>query len=216
MKRLLMSSRIEYLDQAWKYFVNETYVQVFDAQQVECHCVLNIKDAKALANAYDGLLLCGGYDIEPSLYQESRHPKTITYDRGVDRDDFLLMEQFIQARKPILGICRGLQLINVYFNGTLTQHFEAETHEESKHCHRISTIQNTKAAQLYGDSTTVNSFHHQCVNQIGDHLIIGAKANDGRIEALEHDSLPIIGVQWHPERLSDDPIIPYFASLLGA
>lgn len=214
MKRLLISSRIEFLDNAWKYFVNENYVQAFHLHGVECQGALNIIDSDALASAYDGLLICGGYDVDPRLYQAPKHEKTVLYERAVDQDDLCLLDSFVKVGKPILGICRGLQLINVYFGGTLCQHFEAQSHEESEHLHRIRTAPGSRMAALFGENAIVNSYHHQCVDKVGAHLQIGASAADGRVEALEHDSLPIIAVQWHPERLDKEPLIPYFAHLL--
>ncbi len=214
MKQLLMSARIEWLDQAWKYFVNEAYVNAFAQCDIECSAALSVLDSDALVANYDGLLLCGGYDIDPSYYQAKAHPKTQTYERNVDDDDFRLLDSFVRAKKPILGICRGLQLINVYFHGTLCQHFEAQSHELTPHSHSIHCAANSTIQQLLGKAAIVNSYHHQCADQIGEDLCVSAVAQDGRVEALEHTKLPILSVQWHPERMEQDPIIPYFAQLL--
>lgn len=102
-----------------------------------------------------------------------------------------------------------MQIINVYFHGTLCQHFEPSTHE-SEHSHPVTVKENTPFAQLLGQDAIVNSYHHQCVKQPGEHLCPAVAAQDGRIEALIHDTLPIIAVQWHPELMENDLIIPYF------
>ncbi len=214
MKRLLVSSRIEFLDNAWKYFVNEAYVQAFHRHHVECQGALNLIDPDGLAMEYDGLLICGGYDVDPKLYQREKHEKTELYTHEVDQDDLRLLDSFIKRKKPILGICRGLQIINVYFGGTLCQHFEANEHEESAHMHMIHTVKGSRMASLLKDTAIVNSFHHQCVEILGAHLQVSAVAMDGRIEAFEHETLPLLAVQWHPERLEQEPVIPYFSQLL--
>ncbi len=156
-------------------------------------------------DSYDGLLLCGGSDIDPKFYnEENTASKGINTER--DQVEFALLKAFVEAGKPVLGVCRGLQLINVYFGGTLYQDIETA----ARHCsfakddlvHMVEAVQSSVVHKLYGDRFPVNSYHHQAVKQLGKGLVITARSDeDGVIEAFEHTQLPILAVQWHPERL---------------
>lgn len=210
MKKMLISPRIEFIDHAWKYFVNETYIKKLSYYPILPLMPLDLSQLASFCDECDGLLLCGGYDIASFYFQQPRHDQAILYQRDVDSFDFTLLHEFVKRNKPVLGICRGMQVINVYFHGTLCQHFDNTTHEEAEHLHRILPEAHTIFEQLVKPKQIVNSYHHQCVDEIGDHLVIGARSFDGRIEALQHETLPIIGVQWHPELLDDDGILPYF------
>ncbi|MBQ7034180.1 MAG: gamma-glutamyl-gamma-aminobutyrate hydrolase family protein [Clostridia bacterium] len=119
-----------------------------------------------------------------------------------DRLELSCIHSFLKANKPILGICRGMQMLNVAFGGTLTQHLPtAHLHlapgEEIFHGVRTEGFMK----KLYGRNLTVNSSHHQGVDRIGRGLIPAAWASDGVVEAFYHERLPIIGVQFHPERM---------------
>jgi len=213
MKNILLTPRIEYLDHAWKYFVNESYVLALQPYNVQCLTPLNFTRCDLLAQNSDALIICGGYDIASHYFHAPLHEQAKLYDRPQDDYDFRLLDAFVKAKKPILGICRGLQIINVYFGGTLCQHFAVSKHEESEHRHHVVVSQDSFLQQLLPHQATVNSYHHQCAQTCGNHLKIAAVAQDGRIEALQHDTLPIIAVQWHPEKLHNDRIIPYFIHL---
>lgn len=210
MKQLLISPRIEYIDHAWKYFINETYLKKLSYYPLVPLMPVSQIQLEELCVASDALLLCGGYDIAPFHFHQSCDPQAQLYKRDVDAFDFALLDYFVKQKKPVLGICRGMQIINVYFNGTLCQHFDTSTHEEAEHTHRVIPEPNTIFTQLLQQKQIVNSYHHQCVDRIGDQIVIGARAMDGRIEAITHHTLPIIGVQWHPELLDQDLILPYF------
>lgn len=210
MKKILMTPRIEYIDHAWKYFVNESYLKALQPYCVHCLCPLRMDHASELAKDYDALLLCGGYDIASFYFHEALHEQAQLYKRPVDHFDLTLLDAFVKLKKPVLGICRGMQIINVYFGGSICQHFSQSDHERSPHAHSVTVLENTVFAQLLPKQAVVNSYHHQCVNVLGDSLCAAVAAEDGRIEALTHDTLPIIGVQWHPELMEEDCIIPYF------
>lgn len=149
---------------------------------------------------YDGLILPGGVDISPSLYgQKNKASKNV--NKSLDKLQYKLLDKFVKAGKPVLGLCRGMQLINVYFGGTLKQ--DVKGHRGVTHNTTIST--NSWIYEIYKKkSMNVNSWHHQTVQKLGDNLIVTQRAKKGNvIEALEHKTLPIYGVQYHPEIMSN-------------
>lgn len=151
---------------------------------------------------YDGLILCGGGDIDPSYYgEENNGSANIDLDR--DKHEFALAKDFIKAEKPILGICRGCQLLNICFGGSLIQHLDtANVHKgDTDLVHEVFATKESFLKQSYGESFVVNSSHHQAACRMGDGLRVLLKSKEGVIEAFEHESLPIIGVQFHPERM---------------
>ena len=152
---------------------------------------------------YDGLVLPGGGDICPSYFDQpvidTRKP-----DPDLDRLQFHIMYQFLHTHKPILGICKGMQLLNVFFGGDLKQHVENEDLHQwngNDQWHETSTKKNSILDKLYGAYVKVNSAHHQCVDMPGQDLIVIQTSTDGIPEAISHERLPILGVQWHPERM---------------
>ncbi|GHS98617.1 peptidase C26 [Synergistales bacterium] len=182
-----------------------------------------------LAEKLDGVLFIGGEDIDPMYYSE---PMNGSKDMVPERDELeiKLIESFYKARKPIFGICRGLQLINVFFRGSLIQDIpkEAETSgkpylrhtrndAKNESVHNVNTVKGTRLAELLGDSFGVNSLHHQATRRPGDGLLVSAYSEDGLIEGLEHPDYPfLIGVQWHPERLSEAPHFKLFEAFVKA
>lgn len=167
------------------------------------------------------LLLPGGGDITPVFFGQ-----TDLGSRNVDTEldilQFQFLSRFVAQKKPVLGICKGLQLINVHFGGDITQHIEtADTHkwigrDQFHYVYHSDLGRRDFFYQLYGNSASVNSAHHQAVNRPGDGLIPVCRAGDNVIEGLSHESLPILAVQWHPERLPEgrgDALLSYFFSL---
>ena len=152
---------------------------------------------------YDGLLLCGGSDVDPKHYGEEING-SVGIDAERDAVEFELMNAFIAAGKPVMGICRGHQFINVYFGGSLYQDIEeAELHKGGK-AHLVTSAPDSVVHSLYGESFSVNSTHHQATKELGKGLRVAAVWNGKYVEATEHTSLPIITVQWHPERMCFD------------
>ena len=162
-------------------------------------------------DAFDGLLLPGGYDVSPDRYGEKIEEGVIT-NPVLDDFQFYALDLFVKAKKPVLGICRGHQLLNVYFGGTLIQDIDSEckavhTPEDWRNdkVHMTRTDRDSWLAKLYGKTEIItNSAHHQAVKRIGDGLEACQWGEDGLIEACFHRELPIISVQWHPERMCFD------------
>ena len=178
---------------------------------------LNIQEASTASH----LLLPGGGDITPALFGQSNHG-SYNIDTELDLLQLQTLDTFISSGKPVLGICKGLQLINVHFGGTITQHIDtADQHrwignDQLHYVYHSSLSRLDFFYQLYGNSTLVNSAHHQAVAHTGDHLIPVCRAGDNIIEGLMHDSLPILAVQWHPERIlksGGDILLQHFLSL---
>lgn len=157
------------------------------------------------AQAFDGLLLPGGADLDPARYGQEN-----TASEGIDglRDaqEFGLLDRFVREGKPVFGICRGHQIINVYFGGTLIQDLPSAVRHsrmggrEDK-VHGCEALPGSFLVPFYGERFSVNSSHHQAVDVPGRGLRIAARADDGTVEALEHETLPVWSVQWHPERM---------------
>lgn len=154
----------------------------------------------------DGLVLCGGGDLESTLFGQENQGSDPP-DLARDKAELELFHAFYQAGKPILGICRGMQVINVALGGDLIQDLPAPLlpfHRGKDHnlIHLVRAQDGSLLHRLYGQVFPVNSYHHQAVGKLGRGLRATAWAEGGFAEALEHDSLPILGVQFHPERMA--------------
>ena len=188
-------------------------------------------DPEAYAALADGILFTGsGSDISPALFgQENRG--SLGCDRELDEMELKLFDAFLKAGKPILGICRGQQLINVALGGTLIQDIPTQRHDALAHrnddethtaFHRVHTLSGSCMEALFGPELLTNSYHHQAVDTLGRGLIATAKTEDGIIEAIAHESLPILATQFHPERMTGEeqencpnmlPLFRYFLDL---
>jgi putative glutamine amidotransferase len=172
----------------------------------------------ALLDRVDGICLPGGPDLQPSAYGEEPHPQLGPTEPRVDAVELALVRAADRRNLPILGICRGMQLLNVARGGTLHQHLpdvvgEQLEHRQSEHgsviTHRVDTAPHSRLRSILGGpSLQVNSFHHQAVRTLGDDLSATAWAEDGTIEAIEDPGERLVlGVQWHAEGLqAHDPL----------
>ena len=157
------------------------------------------------ASEYDGLILCGGNDIHPRHYGQDFNG-SVDIDEPRDLAEMAVAKQFMQAEKPIFGICRGMQMLNVLHGGTLIQDLpnvhEHRLDRRTETFHTVQSVQGGIFEKIYGEAFTINSFHHQAVDKLGDGLKVSLWAMDGKtIEGVEHISKPYFGVQYHPERM---------------
>lgn len=154
---------------------------------------------------YDGLILCGGSDIHPRYFCEEIDG-SVKIDEARDAAEFALAKAYIEAGKPVMGICRGFQLLNIFFGGSLYQDIpnaaEHRSYPEGDSVHGVIAAEDSLLEYLYGTDFSVNSAHHQALKKIGNGLKVTAWSADHTVvEAVEHTSLPVIGFQWHPERM---------------
>lgn len=169
---------------------------------------------RAQVMAIDGLILSGGQDIFPLNYGEEPSQKLGDIFPERDQYEYSLLGEAMKIGIPILGICRGAQIINTYLGGTLNQDLSYMEHSSSilKHwqahspelrTHSVVIEKQSKLNKIFTNETIlVNSFHHQTINKLGNEIKATAFAKDGVIEAIEHVSYPfMVGIQWHPEML---------------
>ena len=190
------------------------YEKALRRMHLTCFTTLDPEEASAASH----LLLPGGGDITPAFCGQpnlgSHH-----IDTELDILQLQALESFLTNGKPVLGICKGMQVINVCLGGTITQHIAAaETHkwngtDQTHYVYHSSLTHADFFYQLYGLSTLVNSAHHQAVDRLGKNLFPVCRAGDNIIEGIQHAVLPVIAVQWHPERLPDigDRLLQYFS-----
>lgn len=175
------------------------YEKAFFKLQIPAITTLSVADI-ATSSA---ILLPGGGDITPAFFgQEMAESKNI--DTELDIIQLHALEYALKSGIPVLGICKGMQIINVFFGGTLFQHmpfWENHIFRGEDQFHETSILEGNILHTLYGTSVTVNSAHHQSIDKPGADLQIIQTATDGTPEAIAHTSLPVLGVQWHPERL---------------
>ena len=187
------------------------------ARPEELEMVTAADARRVRAKAYDGILFAGGEDVDPGLYEEPKKYDTVHVDRARDDFEFALLNQALDRRLPILGICRGIQMINVKFGGTLYQDIRTDTPIEREHrqpgsradlTHTVTVTEPASqlAAAVRG-SCRVNSLHHQAIKRLGRGLKVTAHSEDGLVEAVESaDDYPfLMAVQWHPEEIVDYP-----------
>lgn len=169
----------------------------------------------------DGLLVPGGHDVTPALYHEEENGAR-NYDLKRDEKALRVIDYFVRNQKKIMGICRGHQLLNVYFGGTLIQDLSTSIrHRREDHTEAFHEVCNEGYLKdLYGERMMVNSTHHQAVKDLGTGFEVIARSIDGVVEAMVHKSLPIITTQFHPEMMKTakgvadgDKILRYFAEM---
>ena len=160
----------------------------------------------------DGIVFTGGSDIDPELYGEDPHPQTFGIHRQRDDAELALLNGALERDMPFLGICRGIQVLNVALGGDLYQHLpEVVGHEGHKHDppgefleHEVAIEPGTQLERVLGPRTRVMSHHHQGLRRVGDGLVEAAHAEDGSLEAIEVPGRRFaVGVLWHPEAGAD-------------
>lgn len=176
-------------------------------------------DVDAVVENLDGVLMTGGDDINPSCYGQQRGPDTQASDDLRDDFEFAILAAAKRKELPLLGICRGLQVLNVATSGTINQHVPEHAFVDGPPdaiVHSVSFDPTSTLFRIYGASLEVNSLHHQSLAEIGSDLVVTGKSEDGSVEALEHRDLPMIGVQWHPEMMQGRAHDPIFTWLVQA
>lgn len=184
-------------------------------------------DVTRLLDVLDGLIFSGGGDIDPSRYGGSPHSTIYLVDADRDEFELALADQILSATIPVLGICRGMQILNVATGGTLVTHIPDVFGEQVTHRldhprrptkHDVQIASNSRLANILGTEATVVSWHHQAVKTIAPEWQVIAQAEDGLVEAMEYKPHPwLIAVQWHPEMSPLDSVhIHLFKALVEA
>ena len=174
-------------------------------------------DPAEIASRLDGLLLPGGADVEPLLYDAAAETDLYPPEAERDRLEIALLDLAIAEDIPVLGICRGLQVVNVHGGGSLHQHVPEHSyfHEPADFmAHEVAIEPGTRLHDLFGDRTKVNSMHHQTVDRPAADYLVSARAPDGTVEAIEHPDHDVLAVQWHPEMLDSSEHAPLFEWLV--
>lgn len=190
-----------------------------------CGCVPIVlpfapQEAASMLALCDGLLISGGEDVAPVRYGEDALAACGAVSAARDEFELALLAAAERRTMPVLGICRGEQILNVYYGGTLVQDIESQlslpkalhSPDHYKAAHSITIAPQTRLAAIYGAGTlAVNSSHHQCVKQT--HMTVSARDDNGIVEAIELDGERfVLGVQWHPERMADERLFAAFAA----
>jgi putative glutamine amidotransferase len=172
----------------------------------------SVEGVEETLDALDGLILTGGSDLDPELYDDDVHPETFGVHRLRDDAELALLRGALERDMPVLGICRGIQVLNVALGGDLHQHVpELVGHEGHKNDppgqfleHDIAIEPDTRLAGMLGERTRVKSHHHQGIRRLAPGLVDSARAEDGLVEAVEApDRRFAVGVLWHPEAGED-------------
>lgn len=160
-----------------------------------------------LAQLCDALLLAGGDDVDPKYFGEEKFNDTVVVDSVRDDFEMRLIPEFLKRGKPILCICRGMQILNIYLGGTVYQDLVEQcgfVHMDGKIRHEVITEPDTLLRKLFGERFRTNSTHHQSLRDLAPGFKVAARSAEGVIEAIEHETLPIYGCQFHPERLTGE------------
>jgi len=185
------------------------------------------ENARELVDELDGILLAGGDDCDPAVYGEECHPTVAPMDRRRQDGDLALAKAARERGIPTLGICLGLQMMNVAAGGTLIQDIHSQLETEIEHVsepedrarHDVHIESTTRLGAILGESeVNVNSSHHQAIKSVGDGLRVTAHAPDGIVEGLEDPRHPFyLGVQWHPEDMpAEDSAAKIFRAFVEA
>ena len=176
-------------------------------------------DPSWIVDRLDGLLMTGGSDIAPARYGQTAQATTQPSDLVRDAYELALLDLAVSRSLPTLGICRGMQIMNVHAGGTLSQHVPSHAIlnlAPTTESHMVSIEAGSICERLFGRSKSVNSLHHQAVDRVADRFSATAVADDGVAEAIEHIDLPFLAVQWHPEMMPTSATDPLFTWLVDS
>lgn len=198
-----------------RQYVTDAYIQAIKTAG-GLPIILPLVKSKRIMQDYvklcDGFLFCGGGDITPLLFGQEPDYGIGQTDLTLDLFQIRMTKLILEAQKPLLAICRGMQVLNVACGGTIHQdleqlNFAVLNHmQTSRHrkdiSHKVLFSPSTRLSRMFGDFVFTNSYHHQAVASLGKSLIASGVTGDGIIEAIEMPSRPfVIGVQWHPESM---------------
>ncbi len=198
-----------------KQYVTDSYIQAVKSAG-GLPIILPLVKSKALIREYislcDGFLFCGGDDITPLLFGQEPDYGIGPTDITLDLFQIRLMKEILEKPKPVLAICRGMQILNVACGGSIIQDLNHTNLNTINHMqtsilkrdisHKVFFTPKTKISRLLGEFAFTNSFHHQAIGMLGENLIISGTTGDEIIEAIEMPSHPFaLGVQWHPESM---------------
>ena len=192
----------------------------------------NTELIKRQVEAVDGIIIQGGLDVDPSLYNEARSPLLGNTDLQTDNFLMEIIKQASIRKIPILGICRGLQILNVYYGGSLYQDLSEAGLESTSHrqdndtlCnyhHTINVVPDSRLSKMFPNNSTlyVNSFHHQAIKKVANNFVVDARSNENIVEVFHLDSEEqwIFGVQFHPEQFlqcGNNAFMPIFSELIN-
>lgn len=215
MKMIAVMMRLELFETSAKWFLNKTYVDAIEKLGWSIFPVSTHASLQRAVQICDALLIPGGYDVHSYYLHECVEEACTYYKYPIDHFDFYGIDQFYHAQKPILGICRGMQMLNVYFKGTLLQDIDCDKHAPLYE-HPVDASHRSFLKQLYPSTFTVNSYHHQVIGKLGENIQASAFSKENYVEAIEHKNGSMLGVQWHPELGDDDQILPYFFDVVCA
>jgi putative glutamine amidotransferase len=180
------------------------------------------QDPDGVLDMIDALIVTGGAgDVDPALYAQEPHPETGPVQEERDAYELALVRSAIERRMPVLGICRGMQILNVAYGGGIEQHLpDVVGHEDHRHTpgtfadHEVDLETGSLAARATGaERTLVKSHHHQGVREVGAGLVVTGRTEDDTVEALEDPSCPfVLGVLWHPEEDEKSQLIKALVS----
>ncbi len=194
-----------------RIYVNRDYVHAIEEAggiPLLLPVVEDIGSVHRQIDALDALLVSGGQDVDPCHYGEEHHPQLQEISKDRDRCELEAIRYAYSKKLPILGICRGLQVLNVAFGGSLYQDIPHEfpeglnhTHQEISASHTVTLEKKSRLHAIFDqDVLQINSFHHQSIKKLATSFVVNARASDGIIEGIEKDDpLFVLGVQWHPE-----------------
>ena len=189
-----------------KQFVNTRYVKPLTERGMNTMMLtLDNPSPEEMFNLCDAFVVTGGVDLDPMTYKDVNTGLSKDIHPSLDLLDSLVIKYAKTTKKPLLGVCRGLQSINVFLGGTLYQDLAqlGLKHSNIPGNHKINTVENDVIK--FESEIAVNSYHHQGIKKLATGLKVIGKQTDGIIEAVVHESLPIIAVQWHPEMRPSSP-----------
>jgi len=221
--RDLVGSPPNLADQPADVYMSHYARAVHEAGGVPVHIPFGLGDPREFAAdmiaIVDGLLIPGGADISPGLYGADPDPDLEAVEPERDRQETALFDAAAAVGMPVLGICRGIQMMNVHAGGTLVQHVPTHARFDGQPgtpVHKVEFAPDSTAARLFGTVREVNSLHHQAIAEVAPGFKPTGFAQDGTIEAIEHETLPWFGVQWHPEMMdcrSQDPVFSWLVDV---